>query len=516
MEVNIAGVSFILVILNKVSIVGVNINRFVVCESRSMDAISFHSACIAAMRFTHSDVMSTTITLRPFARIEPTVTPTTKQNALPSKEEMRTRSKPGASVKVPIKKAKRCRLLHHERKQFLTRLSHERRLRAQLEGHASVQAQRIVRGHLARISLLQPDNAPVPFRHGSSNQREADVRGFLKQFKRDVAKAQQLVPKQRHKKMAVRLQSVARGFVTRRALRPVRSYALLIKQNAAARKVQSVWRCYSITLRSNAQVYSEMHRAAIRIQALIRGRHRRAFVSLLHQAMEFETNNVRSAVKIQALFRKKAAVQTKENKRFDNASLRIQKTYRIHHTRRQIKEEYRAAAKIQATLRGRRQRMYLQQQREDNAATRIQSLHRGRVFRTQHKKSRREAAAAVVIQSANRKCLAKKELNKRQTAKQERHEAAVAIQSTIRKRQARNELDRRIVCHTERAATTIQCAARKRGAQNAAHQRRQDKAARVLQKAERKRQKLLEEKRQQSAIRIQKTYRGGKVRRVLC
>lgn len=481
-----------------------------------MDAVRFHTACIPATRCTHSDVMSPTVTFRPCARIDPATLQPSNSAAKPSAEDTLARS--SASVKVPIKRSKRSRLLQHERKQFFWKLMHERNLRAHLEGRASIQAQRIIRGHLTRKSLnsCNQDAENADDLQAVSGQDQADVAAFLRQFRRDVAKAHQLIPRQRHKRMVVKLQSVVRGFVVRRALRPTKSYALLVRQEAAARKVQAVWRCYSYTLRSNAQLYSEMHQACTRIQAFMRGYLGRNFVELLHQAMRIETENVRSAVKIQALFRKTAAVKSKQTKKFDKASLLIQKTYRMHLTKRQIKDQYRAATKLQATLRGRRDRILLQQQQHHAAATRIQSVRRGQQERKRRAEKQKESAA-VVIQSASRRRAAAKEINRRRTAETEKDEAAVIIQGCMRKRRAHRRVAKKRADRSAKAATSIQCTARRRAAtkelQRRKLQQQRDKSARILQKAERRRQRLLRKKQEQASIHIQKVYRGARVRR---
>lgn len=424
---------------------------------------------------------------------------------------------------------------------------------------ASTRLQALARGRLARA--LANRIRRVNLEHKSASLLQRCYRGYTG---KRVAKA--LFRAQLEGRAACRIQRAVRAHQSR-ALRRVIERAK--QETEAVVKIQSVWRGHCARVERHRRELNRLReRSSVEIQRWTRrwlaGR----------RVAEMRTRNS-AAVTIQCFVRSVHARHELKMRRMNKmtaaqrrrerlAASRIQTRWRGHHARRQFADERQrlaeaavmmhleriaAAARIQRAFRGFRARRAAQAKRVEKlrwqhwtvlnrSALQIQSAWRGYhgrlashlVRQAQHALELEQREAAVRIQAATRRNLAKRELSTRKRkqlevvrTKQARTAAAVRIQKIVRGRRARQlalarqnahktaaqqALERLVAQTRERAACKIQRSVRGFLARMRLERRRQEVAVTRSQRA-------ADAARSQAAVVLQCAWRRCVARREL-
>ncbi|XP_036443214.1 abnormal spindle-like microcephaly-associated protein [Colossoma macropomum] len=231
---------------------------------------------------------------------------------------------------------------------------------------------------------------------------------------------------------ACKIQALVRSFLQKRRLK---------RHNRAATTIQAFWRGYSaqreLRRMKEAKHFAIQNRAAVLIQKTYRGWSTRTFLKKNH-----------ACVIIQTAFRNWLARKMMQR---NAAALRIQTWYRMHRCQRQYLAIKSTAIYIQAWLRGNCQRRKFQTlKKQHQSAIVIQSAFRGSLVRKQIRQMRQ---SAVIIQRWYQACLQR---NAEQRRYLEIKSATVTLQAAFRGWKARAEMAQR-----HQAALVIQTAYRR-------------------------------------------------------
>ncbi|XP_029356454.1 abnormal spindle-like microcephaly-associated protein isoform X3 [Echeneis naucrates] len=284
---------------------------------------------------------------------------------------------------------------------------------------------------------------------------------------------------------AIIIQALWRGYVVRRRQRLKREAKLRALQDEAATTIQAQWRMFSVMrnyqrlryytivvqaqwrMQNAASAYGKIYRAATVLQkhsrAWAAGRRARESYQLLRNAVvtlqrgyrrwkacKTEKENCAAKV-IQSVFKKwyreKMAKKT-------TAAVRIQSWYRMQRSLHQYNKIKRSALFIQAQYRGHVQRCCFKMLKlQQHSAVVIQSALRGHIVRKQLAKMR---CAAVIIQRWFRATV-KRDLERQMFVRM--RYVAITIQAAYRGKVARESVKK-----WHRAATVIQAAFRRNAA----------------------------------------------------
>ncbi|KAI7791387.1 putative abnormal spindle-like microcephaly-associated protein [Triplophysa rosa] len=191
---------------------------------------------------------------------------------------------------------------------------------------------------------------------------------------------------------AAKIQALVRRFILKRRL---------IRQNKAAIVIQTSWRghaaCETLRMLKQEKQFAHQNAAATVIQKTYKAWRVRALL---------RKNN--AAFLIQAAFQKWHVKKVTER---NNAAIRIQSWYRMQRCKKQYMEIKMKAICFQARLRGHHQRLKFQTlKKRHNASVIIQSAFRAYLVRRQISKMEQNA---VLIQRCFRACVLRKEERKR-------------------------------------------------------------------------------------------------------
>eukprot|EP00750_Incisomonas_marina_P012013 INCI16486.1.p1 GENE.INCI16486.1~~INCI16486.1.p1 ORF type:complete len:640 (-),score=149.71 INCI16486.1:1344-3263(-) len=468
---------------------------------------------VNCLRSTHSDVMHLATTVLAFQQPDPPKGFGAKLNSGTTARVLNPKAKK-QRVK-PIATRKKHLALLREHADFMARLNAERTERLEIESWAASQLQVAVRRFLRRTDRRfgGPNAATAPAFNpkkdrflrnlaapqgvdvrreiralvGKSNQlveNEDDDLDMMPPWQREEAVRARAAERARHIRrlrahVATRMQSIARGFIGRRAVRFAKALDMEERQTRAAVFIQSHARVFT-SKQNEFKLQKRKIAQSVKIQAFFRGYMDRQVVRVIHARLNRHSKLVASATLIQAHIRQLLARRRLEVVQQAHAAIKIQANVRAVSARRRVDadkqdraattiqarirskqaasaaihvREDRAARKVQASARGMLTRKDLQQKREEEAATKIQAVHRGRAQRTTAQK-KAQTEAAIAIQAARRGNAARQ-----LAAKQE--EAARSVQKVVR-----GSIDRRAITEQEQAALKIQAIQRGRAARS--------------------------------------------------
>lgn len=418
---------------------------------------------------------------------------------------------------------KRAAQMVKERDEFMKRLNEEREQRAMQENLAACRIQAVFRGHKARPvpTPVRPPrrkawetedtdwNAQLRNLTASTDRHIAGLKGLDEpsgeqdesEWRKKIRKRAASKSKKRYKKearhyAALAVQTVARGAAARRAYKLMRWNAQQIREVKAVIRIQSSYRGHQLRANMAKAVADAQFRAAMLLQAHVRGVLARAFVRRIRDYITAMLEKEVSAARIQSMYKQRKGREIVHEVRMDGAAVDIQRAVRGR------------AARIHVQTRQRHKREL--NERQTLGAIKMQASGRGFLVRQQTRpklemaRTRRQRnQAATKIQSRHRANAARRKVDEKRAEKQEH--AAVAIQSGFRGSKARQEvrakrekvLKQRAEEKQERAAVDIQRVAR--GA-----------SSRKL--VSDKRKKLEAEQQQKAAVRIQSSARGKRDR----
>lgn len=468
---------------------------------------------VNCLRSTHSDVMHLATTVLAFQQPDPPKGFGAKLNSGTTARVLNPKAKK-QRVK-PIATRKKHLALLREHADFMARLNAERTERLEIESWAASQLQVAVRRFLRRTDRRfgGPNTATAPAFNpkndrflknlaapegvdvrqeiralvGKSNQlveNEDDDLDMMPPWQREEAVRARAAERARHVRrlrahVATRLQSIARGFIGRRAVRFAKALDMEERQTRAAVFIQSHARVFT-SKQNEFKLQKRKIAHSVKIQAFFRGYMDRQVVRVIHARLNRHSKQVASAILIQAHIRQLLARRRLEDVQQAQAAIKIQANVRAVSARRRVDadkqdraattiqarirsqqaasaarhvREDRAARKVQASARGMLTRKELQHKREEEAATKIQAVHRGKAQRTAAEREA-QTKAAVAIQAAQRGKAARQ-----LAAKQE--EAARSVQKVVR-----GSIDRRVLSEQEQAALKIQAVQRGRAARS--------------------------------------------------
>jgi hypothetical protein len=467
-----------------------------------------------------------------------------------------------SSLSVSMGKKRKHKFLHNERTKFLKRLHTEREERTTLETWAAIKMQAAARGFIVRCRMKHdregrglPDPQAQWSREIETLQTVKhdvlSIRRVLLEMneateqqlaldkaandgkssaKRSVAWAstKKKVKKRRRKDMkefVVKMQSIVRGFLARRAVKLLHKRVEEEGKRSVIIKIQALARGYLVRNGVANLDSAESREAAITIQAAVRGWITRIRIRRLRWAIQEHIIKTNCAIKIQKLFRGRRDRKEADEKLQGEKAVVIQKHIKGKLARKELSKQKAAATSISATYKGARaRRQYRRNQQikreveETEAAIKLQKVTRGHNTRKtlaqkkaeeeakraeeanalKNMKEEEQSSAAVKIQSIVR---GKADRKKAAALKEEKeqHDAAMKIQSIQRAKQAKKEVQ---LLREEKkqhdSATKIQAIHRGKQAR---------KDVEVLKKAKE------EEDQRQAAVKIQSIHRGREARK---
>ncbi|GBG26655.1 Abnormal spindle-like microcephaly-associated protein-like [Hondaea fermentalgiana] len=387
---------------------------------------------VTANRATRSDVVTAATSLLPRTNVA-YHGPTDQERAEDAngrRQSVATKPRGPGPLSLSIPAAKLNRELAVERKLFLDRLHHERRLRAELEQTAATRAQSVVRGHLVRANM-KPETSREGERRGGRGgtlkrgslnagptpKPDALVRRQLGQLLRLTDRIARVAASRRAragngpfaKKMSVqkahalvvRLQCFARRYLARKTVHILQTYRREEQEREAVVIIQARLRAHLDRKQLASQANAARNAAATKIQSYVRRRLDQKFVVMIREHLRVACQETEAALKLQKMLRAKIARQRVIQQRMEKASVLVQSAYRGHVSRASIDERRRdrlqSVAKLQATYRGHAVRK--KSAASSTAARRIQAMERGRRTR---KSIRDSSKAATKLQSLYR------------------------------------------------------------------------------------------------------------------
>ena len=539
-------------------------------------------------RTTHSDVMSTATTTSIYASSSKPV----KEDRLSRKISLPKFNGGSLEPLIQIPAAKRNKALLKEREEFMERLARERRERAELERWAATTIQALARGFLGRpahperndVKQIKDSNSTQAAKENIFVESKLDPETLREQlaritaetnfymdlisdntqnsWRKHVSKKAEGKQRRRQRKMieknaAKKMQSVARGFLGRRAYATLARRKLEEEKRWAAVKIQVIVRGFLARMYVLKRVLRKRTRAATTIQRRVRGWFGRTYAKVYKIRLSNIQIEDDAAMKIQNLMRANMERKIQDRIEKEAAALKIQAIARgrkgraeFNRKQQQIEQDLRekeeAAIKMQNVMRGRmarkqvnRKREIRQRQHEQAAALKIQSVQRGKKGRQRYRmkvQQKRESNAALAIQQKARSRMAKAKVNKARKARDENN-AALKIQSIQRGKMGRRRFSQKkqeqdmLSMESEvleqsrrdaRNAELAQEAAERRALEEMEQKAAEEAATAKIQaaargrsgrkKAERRRKALEEKKQREAAIRIQKLQRGKAAR----
>ena len=316
-------------------------------------------------------------------------------------------------------------------------------------------------------------------------------------------KAEQSVHEKRVIRAALRIQCrwrIRQGGLALHLKRQAKAQ-LLIEQQEAALRIQAIHRGRKgrrayVSKRANMLHGEEEKSAALRIQNMQRGKNaRRDMLKRRAQREAAELRKAEEALMVQMAVRVQCAWRAKNGRFAYNLKKQAMRMRR--------EEEAEKAAQIQALYRGKQARAALAEKREQGAAaTKMQCLYRGRQGRADFLEHREQSQAAGTVQNAFRGKQARKEVAYRRKlhADAEYAESERLRIESWEKAEAKRIEEERVHQELVQAAVRVQCAWRAKNGRFAYNLKKQAMRMRREEEAE-------------AATKLQSMMRGKQARR---
>ena len=335
-------------------------------------------------------------------------------------------------------------------------------------------------------------------------QAEAeDIAALVVQGAWRCKKAEQSVHERRVVRAALRIQCrwrIRQGGLALRLKRQAKAQ-LLIEQQEAALRIQAIHRGRKgrrayVAKRADLLHGEEEKSAALRIQSMQRGKNaRRDMLKRRAQREAEELRKAEEALMVQMAVRVQCAWRAKNGRFAYNLKKQAMRMRR--------EEEAEKAAQIQALYRGKQARAALAEKREQGAAaTKMQCLYRGRQGRADFLEHREQSQAAGTVQNAFRGKQARKEVAYRRKlhADAEYAESERLRIESWEKAEAKRIEEERVHQELVQAAVRVQCAWRAKNGRFAYNLKKQAMRMRREEEAE-------------AATKLQSMMRGKQARR---